>query len=1455
MAVNWRKIFTSPYSDKTHFIYELIQNADDSKSTRLEFHLCENELIVWNDGRQFTEKDKESICSIGFSNKDLTQIGTFGMGITAVFTYTDCLEVYSGDKYFRIQIKDPTKPENIDFDAIDSTITEQLGKGRTVFRLPFRERLREKDITKLRDRLCNLGEKRPLLFLRHLERVAWRDELSAQVGSYFCHRCRRDKMQNASEVELTTSLDDNNQRSETFLIFRKEAQPPQNVVAELLLQAAEDEDEYQRIQRSAEKLQPVEIAFRLQDDKITTMTERCMLFSYLSTQKETHLRFIIQARYQTTLARDNIEEMENNLWNEWLVTETANSLPEVLEQLKEAGLLKPAFFDVLPLKGEVEKAFKPIAKALRQAMRERAFIPTKKEGHYAKIENVLYPHDKLLPEFIESSWLRPNSSWLHPDIQDKEEFRRRFTFMHDAGVNIIDFRRMFRWLEEQDSDWFEDKSSEWLCSLYAYLNKHQSELERIKKLPLVRLENGRHVCASEAFFPPETDEEYEEIAPFLNELPILQSALLEGEDCNDVKDFLDDLGVEMPHPENLINRSIFPLYRKSDKPSVMENRLHVRYIFKVWDKLSGYQYRNLRKEISETPILWTYNGCQPETFDFVKPRDAYLPKSYTGNTDLETYFSVSDGDVWFVDDIYLEGDPDTKTWLKFLKAIGSEETLRVIKKSVPVNDEECSSRGIRRWRTASTGKEVIEDRYLCGLSVVLDKIRKHKRVDLSRALWYLLVKILPSAERDQRDTFFQGIYSSRYRSNSSPTPQPFLADFYRQLKETAWLPDEQGKLRTPSECFAPTTENRRVLGGSVIYLHPNFDISQDNEAARWLADKLDINLNADINSVLKYLETLSSDTEVSIEKVEPLYRFLAQRDARRSEEFKQKPLIFTSSPEPRWWRSDQVFWEDKHEVFGNHRGYLQKNYAGDEGTLERFFTALGVLRNPSLSNYAQVIREVTSREQADDPKVRARVETLYRYIMPYLKEADNSLENEGEKKEWDRIREGRCWLAKKGDEWGFFFWHELVWKDDDYRYRLFKDKVRFWAFDDDLVELAKKLGVKGCYEISDVKFNYYSEQGENQIWSEEVRNLHPYIHDFLHSPNLRKGHEVKKSAEILDQISVCQAERLKVEYKLNGFPVPDPNPRQSFLDEKNQTLWLGLAESEGAYPDLIGDALQDHFRIDQLREFVKDLLPSTNLSETALLRWERRGFQPNLCLLHPESDSNEDEKNSPEAVDVKFPSETGGEDDSRTDDSEVETPMVHEKPKTGNEENDSEMNDSETPTHQPRPGGSETRPRGRNRSGKSNGNRGAGHSSGRSGGTEDNTHMGETNTSPHARKEIERIGMEHARHYEEKQGCTVEDVSTENLGFDLRSTTPNGEIRYIEVKARAERALVVLTSNEWDTAEQLKDDYFLYVVLNAKTQPERYIIQNPAGKVEVDERYDVRYQVPLSEIEEHGKLV
>ena len=65
---------------------------------------------------------------------------------------------------------------------------------------------------------------------------------------------------------------------------------------------------------------------------------------------------------------------------------------------------------------------------------------------------------------------------------------------------------------------------------------------------------------------------------------------------------------------------------------------------------------------------------------------------------------------------------------------------------------------------------------------------------------------------------------------------------------------------------------------------------------------------------------------------------------------------------------------------------------------------------------------------------------------------------------------GKCWLGKKGNEWGFFYWDELVWEDDKNRSRLFKDEIPFWAFDNDMLELAKHINVKGCYQNSEVEF-------------------------------------------------------------------------------------------------------------------------------------------------------------------------------------------------------------------------------------------------------------------------------------------------------------------------------------------------------------------------------------------------
>ena len=111
-------------------------------------------------------------------------------------------------------------------------------------------------------------------------------------------------------------------------------------------------------------------------------------------------------------------------------------------------------------------------------------------------------------------------------------------------------------------------------------------------------------------------------------------------------------------------------------------------------------------------------------------------------------------------------------------------------------------------------------------------------------------------------------------------------------------------------------------------------------------------------------------------------------------------------------------------------------------------------------------------------------------------------------------------------------------------------------------------------------------------------------------------------------------------------------------------------------------------------------------------------------------------------------------------------------------------------------------------------------------------------------REVEEIGMRIAMEFERAQGRVPEDVSKENLGFDIRSRDPDGSYRYIEVKARAREGKVALTPNEWLMANRLGDEYWLYIVTNATTAPELYTIQNPAEKLKPEEEIKVvRYIV------------
>lgn len=101
--------------------------------------------------------------------------------------------------------------------------------------------------------------------------------------------------------------------------------------------------------------------------------------------------------------------------------------------------------------------------------------------------------------------------------------------------------------------------------------------------------------------------------------------------------------------------------------------------------------------------------------------------------------------------------------------------------------------------------------------------------------------------------------------------------------------------------------------------------------------------------------------------------------------------------------------------------------------------------------------------------------------------------------------------------------------------------------------------------------------------------------------------------------------------------------------------------------------------------------------------------------------------------------------------------------------------------------------------------------------------------------EIERIAVQVAIKHEEAEGRVVESVEADNRGFDLISRKLHPEdpktaidVRFIEVKGRAQTGDIALTTNEYNTARRLRKDYWLYVVFHCASTPSLNILNDPS---------------------------
>ena len=191
------------YTDKSHFVYELLQNAEDAEAKSIKFVQYPDRLEVFHDGKPFTSANLQGLCDIGKSDKvdNLNQIGEFGVGFKSVFGICDTVRLYSSPSAFRdqsrcdeaeqfaVEIVDFTRPEDIQDEDMDHSYTTRFVfpyvVGKTFSGFDSIENLNKT----LSSKLQNLGIT-TLLFMKNLEIIEYQIRLDDSIieGEYLLEK-------------------------------------------------------------------------------------------------------------------------------------------------------------------------------------------------------------------------------------------------------------------------------------------------------------------------------------------------------------------------------------------------------------------------------------------------------------------------------------------------------------------------------------------------------------------------------------------------------------------------------------------------------------------------------------------------------------------------------------------------------------------------------------------------------------------------------------------------------------------------------------------------------------------------------------------------------------------------------------------------------------------------------------------------------------------------------------------------------------------------------------------------------------------------------------------------------------------------------------------------------------------------------------------------------------------
>ncbi|WP_272149732.1 sacsin N-terminal ATP-binding-like domain-containing protein [Tenacibaculum aiptasiae] len=681
-AESLKSLSVDLYTDSKRFIYELLQNADDSafinKTVNVGIRLFGDLLVIAHTGKPFDKRDLRGICGVsdGTKKNSIEKTGYKGIGFKAVFGQSNKVTIYTDKEYFRFDSQynfswntnwgenqqkweaDNERtfsypwqiiPIYTPLDEINQEVKLFLNNGSWNVATIISLSENKVDIKKaIQELSSNINM---FLFLKNIE------EIDFNVGYTNIITLNRDYENDLVEIKK------NGNTKATWLTKSIILEVPDHIKSEL--------KEERNIPEKLLKSNNTELTFaaNIGEYGIKKLgVNESLLYSYLPTEeKKYNIPVLINGSFVISANRETLHE--NSKWNQWLFKSIPYQLLKWVAELV-VGKHKYAAYQLIPSKSTIQNSLShSYNQGINNAFESIPFILSNQEEllkiNQAIIDSTSISKESFITEIIIRNFVIDkynrktiNKNPFLPFGIVEKKFK-------DIGVSSFEWGDVPMLLESKDFLKKHSSSINIQVIQYFKLLCENDELKNvtediIKNWSFILDHKGNLQRPNSIYFPTQDDENWNSLESEISFLhKDIQDFLLEN---TEIRLWLEELGV--------IEKTDLSYLRKTIIENASTYITHENSIETILNIFSLYAKMEIGKdelnELSQLKLLTEQGNLLPAN-------SCYLSDSYNPRLKLQT--SITD-DI-FVSQEYIKNISEKEEMKRFFKMMGVNESITV----------------------------------------------------------------------------------------------------------------------------------------------------------------------------------------------------------------------------------------------------------------------------------------------------------------------------------------------------------------------------------------------------------------------------------------------------------------------------------------------------------------------------------------------------------------------------------------------------------------------------------------------------------------------------------------------------------------------------------------------------------------------------------------------------------